>query len=216
MQYRPGETLMTTTQYTTAVAAVSGAAKSGSARRAMIDSQLRTSGVNEPYVLAAMARVAREDFVPAADRDAAYHDRAVSLGNGRFLPAPLVHGKMVAAAAPGLDDKALIVGNGCAYLAEVLRPLVGSLQVVDAAEIDTGMTGAPYSLIIVDGAVEELPETLNNALAADGRIVSGLIQKGISRLVVGSKVAGSVVFAPLSDIAIPALAEFAAPKRWSF
>ena len=207
---------MTTTQYTTAVAAVSGAARSGSARRAMIDSQLRTSGVNEPYVLAAMARVAREDFLPAQHRDAAYIDRALPLGNGRSVPAPLVHGKMVQLAAPALDDKALIVGNGCAYLAEVLRPLVGSLQVVDAAEIDTGLTGAPYSLIIIDGAIEELPEALNHALAADGRIVTGLIQKGISRLVVGSRVAEAVVFAPVSDIAIPALPEFAAPKRWSF
>ncbi|MDE1917512.1 MAG: protein-L-isoaspartate O-methyltransferase [Sphingomonadales bacterium] len=206
---------MTTTQYTTAVAAVSGAAQ-GSARRAMIDSQLRTSGVNEPYVLAAMARVAREDFVPAASRDAAYIDRSLPLGNGRFLPAPLVHGKMVQLAAPTEDDKALIVSNGSNYLAEVLRPLVGSLQVVDAAEIDTGMTMAPYSLIIIDGAIEELPEELNNALAADGRIVAGLVNKTVTRLVVGSRVAETVVFAPVGEIAIPALAEFAAPKRWSF
>jgi protein-L-isoaspartate(D-aspartate) O-methyltransferase len=216
MQYRPGETLMTTTQYTTAVAAVSGAAVSGSARRAMIDSQLRTSGVNEPYVLAAMARVAREDFVPAASRDAAYIDRALPLGNGRFIPAPLVHGKMVSASAPTGEDNALIVGNGTQYLAEVLRSLVGSLQVVDAGEIDTGLTGAPYSLIIIDGAIEELPEELTLALAADGRMVTGQITKGISRLVVGSKIADNVVFAPICDIAIPALPEFAAPKRWSF
>lgn len=207
---------MTTTDYTTAFAAVSGAAAAGSARRAMIDSQLRTSGVNQPYVLAAMARVAREDFLPEAVRDAAYIDRALPLGNGRFIPAPLVHGKMVALAAPAEDDKALIVGNGSLYLAEVLRPLVGSLQVVDAAEIDTEMTGAPYSLIIIDGAIEELPETLANALAADGRVVTGLVHKTVTRLVVGSKVGDAVVFAPQSEIAIPALAEFAAPKRWSF
>jgi protein-L-isoaspartate(D-aspartate) O-methyltransferase len=208
--------MMTTTDYTTAFAAVSGAAVQGSARRAMIDSQLRTSGVNEPYVLAAMARVAREDFLPEAVRDAAYIDRALPLGNGRFIPAPLVHGKMVALSAPSAEDKALIVSNGSQYLAEVLRPLVGSLQVVDAAEIDTGMTLAPYSLIVIDGAIEHLPEALNNVLAADGRVVAGLIDKGVSRLVVGSKVGGIVVFAPVSDLAIPALAEFAAPKRWSF
>jgi protein-L-isoaspartate O-methyltransferase len=50
----------------------------------MIDSQLRTSGVNEPYVLAAMARVARERFRARGLRDAAYIDRAMPLGNGRF------------------------------------------------------------------------------------------------------------------------------------
>ena len=57
------------------------------ARRAMIDSQLRPSGVNEPRVLAAMARIPREDFVPVAMRSAAYIDRAIALGDGRFLAA---------------------------------------------------------------------------------------------------------------------------------
>jgi protein-L-isoaspartate(D-aspartate) O-methyltransferase len=100
------------------------AAASQAARRAMIDSQLRTSGVNEPWVLTAMAGIAREDFVPEAMRSAAYIDRAVSLGEGRFLAAPLVHGKMLAEAAPGAGDTALLVGDGKGYLAALLRPLV--------------------------------------------------------------------------------------------
>ena len=95
------------------------------ARHAMIVSQLRTSGVNEPWVLTAMAGVAREDFVPAAMRDAAYIDRAIALGNGRFLAAPLVHARMLAEAAPTSADKALLVGETNGYLAALLRPLVG-------------------------------------------------------------------------------------------
>jgi protein-L-isoaspartate(D-aspartate) O-methyltransferase len=215
MQYRARETLMTTTQYTTAVAAVSGAAP-GSARRAMIDSQLRTSGVNEPYVLGAMARVAREDFVPEALRDAAYIDRALPLGNGRFLPAPTVHGKMLAAAAPKEDDNVLIVSNGSNYFAEVLRPLVGTLTVVDAAEIDNGLPNSPYSLIVIDGAIEALPEALTLALGAGGRVITGQVNKVMTRIVRGTKHAETVAFDPVADDNVPLLPEFAAPKRWSF
>src|SRR5690606_32225125 len=106
------------------------AASSEAARRAMIDSQLRTSGVNEPWVLAAMASVPREDFVPEAMRGAAYIDRAIPLSGGRYLAAPLVHGKMLAEAAPVPEDKALLIGDEKGYLAALLRPLVGSLDML--------------------------------------------------------------------------------------
>ena len=55
------------------------------ARKAMIDSQLRTSGVNAEFVLRRMAAVARERFVPESARGFAYIDRAISLGGGRYL-----------------------------------------------------------------------------------------------------------------------------------
>src|SRR3569623_3843991 len=87
------------------------------ARKAMIDSQLRTSGVNAPAVLARMAAVAREDFVPASARGIAYIDRAIALGDGRWLAAPLVQGMMLQDARPTQADKALLVDGGSGYLA---------------------------------------------------------------------------------------------------
>lgn len=190
------------------------AAASEAARRAMIDSQLRTSGVNEPWVLAAMSAVAREDFVPAEARAAAYIDRAVPLGEGRFLAAPLVQGRMLAEAAPKPADKALIVGDGDGYLAALLRSLVGSLDAADAEGL-AGLVGG-YTLIVIDGAIEVLPAAIEAALAEDGRIVTGLVQRGVTRLAVGRKAAGEVALLPLAEIGIPILPEFAAPKRWSF
>jgi protein-L-isoaspartate(D-aspartate) O-methyltransferase len=186
------------------------------ARRAMIDSQLRTSGVNEPWVLTAMARVAREDFVPESARAAAYIDRAVPLGNGRFLAAPVVQGMMLSEARPTASDKALLVGDGKGYLAALLAPLVGSLDAVDPAEGATSPRGGPYSLIVVDGAIEELPATLAAQLSDGGRIVTGLVLRSVTRLATGRKAAGEVALLPLAEIGIPVLPEFAAPKRWSF
>ncbi|MEE4451944.1 protein-L-isoaspartate O-methyltransferase [Novosphingobium resinovorum] len=185
------------------------------ARRAMIVSQLRTSGVNEPWVLEAMANVPRENFVPAELRDAAYIDRAVPLGEGRFLGAPLVQGKMLQEAAPAQADKVLLVGDGEGYLATLLRPLVGSLDsVAPAAAGDAG--AGEYDLIVVDGAIEVLPDGLSARLADGGRVVTGLVDRGVTRLAAGTKAGGVTSLLPLAELGIPVLPEFAAPKRWSF
>ena len=186
------------------------------ARRAMIDSQLRTSGVNEPWVLAAMARVPRELYVPEAAQAAAYTDRSVELGGGRFLAAPLVHGKMLSEAAPVTADKALLVGDDKGYLAALLRPLVGTLDTVDPAEAVGKRKQGAYSLIVIDGAIEQLPVALAASLADDGRLVTGLVEHGITRLAAGRKAGGAVALLPLAELGIPVLPQFAAPKGWSF
>lgn len=191
-------------------------ATSTAARHAMIVSQLRTSGVNDAWVLEAMARVAREDFVPEAMRGAAYIDRAIALGDGKWLAAPLVHGKMLAEAIPTVADKALLVGDAQGYLAALLRPLVGSLEVIAPADAATMANGGDYSLVVIDGAIEELPEALAAQMAEGGRIVSGLVVRGVTRLASGTRVAGQTALLPLAELGIPVLPEFAAPKRWSF
>ena len=207
---------MTLTEDRSAPQAEQTAAEQSAARHAMIVSQLRTSGVNEPWVLGAMARVAREDYVPEAMRAAAYIDRAIPLGDGRFLAAPVVHGMMLTEAAPREADKALLVGDGEGYLAALLRPMVGSLDTVSPADVARLATGGGYSLVVIDGAVEELPEAVCASLAEGGRIVTGLVVRGVARLAAGCKVAGTVSLLPLAELGIPALPEFAAPKRWSF
>jgi len=186
------------------------------ARRAMIDSQLRTSGVNEPFVLKAMAGVAREDFVPDVARSAAYIDRAIPLGDGRFLAAPVVQGMILAEAAPKASDRALLVGDGNGYLAALLSPLVGSLDAVLPADVAATAGKGDYSLIVIDGAVEELPAGIETLLADDGRLVTGVVERGVTRLAAGRKAAGAISLLPLAEIGIPAIPEFAAPKRWSF
>jgi protein-L-isoaspartate(D-aspartate) O-methyltransferase len=191
--------------------------KIDAARRAMIDSQLRTSGVNEPWVLAAMARVAREDFVPAEVRAAAYIDRAIPLGGGRYLAAPLVHARMLAEAAPSAEDRALLVGDADGYLAALLRPLVGSLDcTAPGAATSAKARKEAYSLILIDGAVEQLPDSIAAQLAADGRLVTGIAERGVTRLATGRKAAGQLALLPLAEIGIPLLAGFAAPKGWKF
>jgi len=184
------------------------------ARRAMIDSQLRTSGVNEEYVLARMLAVPREDFLPAEKGAQAYIDRAVMLGTAGHLASPLFYGKLLSEAAPGPEDRVLVVSGGTGYLAALVRPLVAELAEISASEALTA-TGS-YSLILVDGAIEQLPESLGGALAADGRIVTGLVLRQVTRLASGRKIAGQVTLAAVEDLGIPVLHAFDAPKGWTF
>lgn len=181
------------------------------ARRAMIDSQLRVSGITDARVLAAMGSTPREDFVPNAMRGNAYVDRPLPLPGGKVLNPPLSHGRLLSEARPTSADRALLVGGG--YLAALLAPMVGSLDAVDSLE---GPGRGPFSLIVIDGAIERFPESLTKRLADDGRVVCGLMERGVARLAIGRKAAGAVAFATLGEIDLAPLTDFAAPRAWSF
>ena len=62
----------------------------------------------------------------------------------------------------------------------------------------------------------QLTPALTDSLVDAGRVVTGLVERGVTRLAAGRKLAGTVALLPLAEIGIPVLAEFAAPKRWSF
>ena len=112
------------------------------ARKAMIDSQLRTSGINAPFVLDRLGSVPREDFVPETARGTAYMDRSIRLAEGGVLPAPVFHGMLLEEARPRGDDTVLIVDGGSRYLAELVRPLVTSVESVSALDGAAGKATA--------------------------------------------------------------------------
>lgn len=187
------------------------------ARKAMIDSQLRTTGVTSDFVLRRMRSVPREQFVPESARGVAYMDRAIPLGGGRFLAAPLVQGMMLEQAAPQGDEHAIVVDGGSGYLAELLRPLVGTLEVVTPEDAVAPSRGsAKADLLVIDGAVEHIPDVLAKRLADDARVVAGLAEGGLTRLARGRKTRSGVALMPVSEIGMPRLPEFDRPKGWSF
>ena len=186
------------------------------ARRAMIDSQLRTSGVNSPAVLARMLAVPREDHVPAGARGYCYMDRSIALDNGGTLAQPVAHGKMLAEARPSLEDTALVVENGSGYLAALLEPMVAKVDTVAAEDAVAGKKRGPYSLILIDGAIEACPAALAKRLDEGGRMVTGLIEGGVTRLAIGRRQGKDMAFLAVDDVALPRLAAFDLPKGWSF
>ena len=204
------------------------------ARAAMVESQLRPQGVTDPLVLAAMGRVQREKFLPAETRPLAYVDRGVLMGDGRFLAAPAVLGALLDEMMPLRGQRALVVGAGTGYSAAVLQTMglaVTALEIsaelaaqarengLDVVEgpLEAGWKkGAPYDQILIDGAVEYIPEAIVDQLADGGRLGTALVDRGITRLTVGRKAGGAFGYLSVTDAGVPALPGFARPRTFTF
>ena len=150
-------------------------------RRAMVDSQLRTSGVTDAWVLAAMGSTKREDFVPESARATAYMDRSIALADGKILNPPVATALMLQAAEVTVDDKILFVGEAKGYAATLLATRASVTAIQNAATPTSGS----FSLIFIDGAVEELPEALIAAAQENARFVTGLVERGVTSLALG-------------------------------
>ena len=183
------------------------------ARRAMIDSQLRPQGVSDPAVLAAMSSVPREEFVPEAVRPLAYSDRPLDLGDGKAMMPPAALGRLVMELEPRAGERVLVVGSGNGYAANVLQAL--------GLEVDTASGTAPagksgYDLILIDGAVEEVPEPLVSRLAPDGRLGTGISDNGVTRLAIGRRAGNSLGLRRFADVQVPVLTGFTRPRAFTF
>src|SRR6478672_10418811 len=200
------------------------------AREAMVESQLRPEGVTDPAVLGAMGTIQRERFLPTHTRPLAYADRAVSVGAGRFLPAPAVLGQLFTQMEPERGQRALVVGAGTGYSAAVLAAmglevtaLESSPELAAAAReqqvaitegpLDAGVAdGGPYNQILIDGAVECIPDAIIGQLADGGRLGTAIVERGVTRLVVGRKAGGAFGYLSIGDAGVPALQGFSRPK----
>lgn len=203
-----------------------------SMRAAMVESQLRTSDVDDPRVIAAMAHVPRETFLPETRRAMAYIDRPVPLDGGRALNPPLVTGRLLKEAQVAPGEKVLLIGAATGYAAALLARLgaqvtavettdgpdvaVAGVDVVRGSLVDGAPDGAPYDLLVIEGAVEEVPAALVQQLVDGGRVVTGLLERGVTRLCSGSVVAGALGLTSLVDMEMVVLPGFAKPERFVF
>lgn len=187
----------------------------GRARRAMVDSQLRPQGVTDAAVLAAMGSVPREEFVPAEARAFAYFDRSIPVDGGVMIP-PTPLARLLSEAAPQPGERALIVSSAPGYAAALLTAMgleTVQLRAANAATVAPG----PYDVILIEGAVAEVPAAIGDALAEGGRLATALlVPGGVARLAIGRKVGGTIGFTRLADSQIPPLAGFTRPPAFTF
>lgn len=186
------------------------------ARKAMLDSQLRTCGVNAPFVLRRMGSVAREDFAPADAHGFCYMDRSIALPGGATLAQPVAHGKILELAHPKPTDSVLVVDNSAGYLTALIEPLAAKVTTATPQEAAAGKKRGSFDLIVVDGAIEACPPALAKRLASGGRIVCGLVRNGVTSLAEGRSSGKDIAFRTVDAIALPQLAAFDTPKGWSF
>ncbi|WP_408079701.1 protein-L-isoaspartate O-methyltransferase family protein [Sphingomonas plantiphila] len=207
------------------------------ARAAMVVSQLRTSGVSDARVVAAMAQVEREAFLPESQRALAYRDRALPLGNGRMQNPPLATGLLLTEAKIAPGDKVLIVGAAGGYAAAVAARLGAVVTAVeeDAALATTARSAldgvvetvegplaagaaanAPYDVLLIDGAVEQIPTALVEQVRIGGHVVTGVIDRGVTRLATGVRTEGGFGLTSFADVECAPLPGFDKPRGFQF
>jgi protein-L-isoaspartate(D-aspartate) O-methyltransferase len=172
-------------------------ARASEARARMVADQLRGRDVRDERVLAAMAAVPRESFVPPEDRDLAYLDGPVAIGAGQTISQPYMVARMAELLAAGPGDRVLDVGTGSGYAAAILAELgcrvtsierepsladaarrrLAALGYADRVEVRTGdgslglADGAPWDGIVVAAAAPAIPPSLREQLADGRRLV---------------------------------------------
>ncbi|ACI53264.1 protein-L-isoaspartate(D-aspartate) O-methyltransferase [Gluconacetobacter diazotrophicus PA1 5] len=211
------------------------------ARQRMVDAQIRPVAINDSRIIAAMRALPREDCVPEALRPFAYADQSLEIGRGRVLTEPRIAGRMVQIAAPQAAQRALVVGAGTGYLAALLARL--ELQVT-ALESDAALSAigkafcaveapgvtwvdgplqagdpahAPFDLIVIDGAVREVPHALPGQLAEHGRIVCVIWpQGGVASACIAEPTAQGLAVRRVFDVALPLLPELEPAPAFAF
>jgi len=197
----------------------------------MVNSQVRPNRVNDVRIVNAMRRISRERFVPEAQRHLAYLDEDVPLGNGRFMMEPMVLARMLQQAKLQENERVLVIAAGAGYGAAVLDAcgckvfaleedpdLIRLARAVLPSEAPgvTLVTGplaagcpneAPYDLILIEGAVPDIPPALTEQLTPHtGRLIGVMCGDGrVTQAVMGERTKAGLRTTMLFDCATPVL-----------
>ena len=211
------------------------------ARRNMVEGQIRTNKVTHEGLLATLASVPRERFVPADRAHAAYVDEDIPLSAGRYLLEPMIFARLVQEADPKQGDNVLLVGSATGYGAAVLAPLVRSvtalesdaalaargreqfarLSIIGASQVEGPLSqgwarGAPYELIILEGAAEVIPQALFDQLADGGRLMAVVVSGGMGQAILHTKKSNILSHRAIFDAAVHPLPDFQAKRGFVF
>lgn len=209
-------------------------------RTTMVDTQVRPSDVTKFPIINAMLTVAREDFVPDDKREAAYADAHVDLGGGRVVLDPRTLAKMLEAVDIQSDEMVLDVGAGLGYssaLAGRLGEAVIALEedadhaaaaghLLAEAGIDNAAAvhgilaeGAakhgPYNVILLQGAVEHIPDELTSQLNDGGRIAAIFSEGSLGSMRVGYMIDGVISWRFAFNAGAPVIPGFEARRAFT-
>jgi protein-L-isoaspartate(D-aspartate) O-methyltransferase len=186
-------------------------------RKKMVDEYIQAAGVKNERVLKAMNETRRHEFVHPSERDKAYFDMALPIGDKQTISSPFIVAYMTEALDPKPEDKVLEIGTGSGYQAAVLSPLVDhvySIEIVEplgkkaaallkklgykniTTKVGDGYQGwaehAPFDKIIVTCSPEKVPQPLVDQLSEGGRIVVPVGERYSQTLYLFRKVDGKL------------------------
>ena len=210
-----------------------------SRRTTMVDTQVRPSDVTKFPIIDAMLSVPRELFVPADRREAAYAGEHVDLGRNRVVLDPRTLAKMLDAADIQPDEMVLDVGAGLGYSSALAARMAEAVIALEedpdlASEAERALTEAgsdnvavvegplaegaakhgPYDVILVEGAVEHMPDALTAQLREGGRIVAIFAEGALGVVRVGYRIDGEVSWRFAFNAGAPVLPGFEARRAF--
>lgn len=202
-------------------------------RTVMVDTQVRPSDVTKFPIIEALLLVAREDYVPDTQREAAYVGENLELGAGRVLLEPRTLAKMLDAVDVQPDEVVLDLGCALGYSTAILAQLADFVVAVEEDEAmaedaqgrlsangvdnaavfagalaDGAAKNGPYDVIMLQGAAEHIPEPLLAQLKDGGRIVAPFAEGALGVVRVGYKVNGSMTWRQSFNAGAPVLPGF--------
>lgn len=173
------------------------------ARFYMVEGQIRPNKVTDHRLVEALSEIPREIFVPESARGIAYVDDDLPVGGGRYLMEPMVFARMLQEVGVQVTDSVLDIGCATGYSTAVLARLAAS---VVGVEIDAGLAAragealaaagagnasvvngplteghaaaGPYDVVVIEGTVAEVPQTILGQLAEGGRLVAAVREPG--------------------------------------
>ena len=162
----------------------------------MVERQIARRGVRDRYVLDAMARIPREEFVAAHQREFAYDDMPLPIEAGQTISQPYIVALMLEAAQMRPGDRVLEIGAGSGYAAAVIAAIAGQVYAIERQPVLADLArqrfmhlgygnielrlgdgsggwpeAAPFDAILVAASAPRVPEALQRQLAAGGRLV---------------------------------------------
>ena len=207
----------------------------------MVDTQVRPSDVTKFPIIDALLSVPRETYVPDDLREAAYVGGNLDLGGGRTLLEARTFAKMLDTLGVGPADVVLDLGCGLGYSTAVLAQLaefvvaveddearseeaqrILSEQGIDNAAVVHGPLNAgaakngPYDVILIEGAVEEVPAALLDQLKDGGRIAAIIAEGELGTVRIGHKIDGAVTWRYAFNAAAPVLEGFERAPTFAF
>lgn len=210
-------------------------------RTIMVDTQVRPSDVTKFPIIDAMLTVPRENFVPAARKEAAYVGEHVELGGGRTILDPRTQAKLLDALDIQPDELVLDVGAAFGYSSAVIARLAEAVVALEensdyAEEAEAALAGAgidnvavltgplangcpkhgPFDVILIEGAVEEVPPALIDQLKDGGRIATIFDEGRLGVARVGYKIDGAMTWRYAFNAGAPVLPGFGRARAFQF
>ncbi|WP_299502693.1 rRNA adenine N-6-methyltransferase family protein [uncultured Roseobacter sp.] len=210
-------------------------------RTMMVDTQVRPSDVTKFPIIDAMLTVQRENFVPAAQREAAYMGENLNLGDGRVVLEPRTLAKMLDVLDISNDELVIDVGSAMGYSSAVIAHMAEAVVAVEedssmAAEAQEALAEAgidnviqhvaplhegasqhgPYDVMIVQGGVQQLPASLQDQIKDGGRVACLFMEGALGEVRIGYKRGDSISWRMAFNAGAPVLHGFAKAAVFEF